>query len=76
MCSLTEVDLYCMLYSMLLANTFVSYGRFEWNTNNSYKVFSGNQRAKDGTNTQSFTFAFVDELERGKRKLNKKKTRN
>lgn len=45
-----------------MTGTFVFDGHFEGYANNPHKVLSGHQRAQDGTNTQSFTFALVDEL--------------
>lgn len=45
-----------------LVVTFVDDGHFEGYADDSYKVFSGHQRAQDSTNTQSFTFPLVDEL--------------
>lgn len=47
-----------------LVGTFVDDGHFERYADDSYKVFSGHQRAQDSTNTQSFTFSLVDELKR------------
>lgn len=48
----------------LPTSTFVGDGHFERYANDSHKVFSGHQRAQDGTNTQSFTFPLVDELKK------------
>lgn len=47
-----------------LVSTFVDDGHFERYADDSYKVFSGHQRAQDSTNTQSFTFPLVDELKK------------
>lgn len=55
-----------LLWSMLLTSTFVGDGHFERYADNSHKVFSGHQRAQDGTNTQSFTFPLADELKKRK----------
>lgn len=56
----------CPLHNVLVAYTFVGDGHFERYANNSHKVFSRHQRTQDGTNTQSFTFTLVNELEERK----------
>lgn len=51
-----------MLHGVLLTSTFVNDGHFERYADDSHQVFSGHQRAQDGTNAQSFAFSLVDEL--------------
>lgn len=43
-------------------HTFINYGHFEGDADDSHQVWSGDQWAQDGSDTQRLTFTCIDQL--------------